>query len=206
MNHPGWLLFPDRDVIADLRRMQPHRPLSWPEAKGVSERQALRLLDFFFIKGPPTPELVIACLADLSVDRRTGWPTSGMAIHGGGRHWRIVINADEPPQRQRFSLAHEFKHVLDDPMIDRLHAHLPESERNGRAERLCDYFAACLLMPRVWVKRDWCAGMQRIDDLAHRYYVSPAAMTNRLSDLGIAPPSFGGTHAQRHNKVKEVAL
>lgn len=120
------------------------------------------------------------------VDYRTDWPTSGMAFRAHS-HWRIVIRASEPRRRQRFSLAHEFKHVLDDPVIDHLFTHLPVEQRQARAERLCKYFAACLLMPRPWVKHDWYGGLQNPAQLARRYYVSVEAMTTRLSELGLMP-------------------
>ena len=104
--------------------------------------------------------------------------------------WPLAASDMLPPTRkarQRFSLAHEFKHILDDPLIDRLSTHLPAGQRHERAERLCNYFAACLLMPRAWVKRDWCEGRQSTHDLARRYYVSYEAMTTRLSELGLTP-------------------
>ena len=100
-------------------------------------------------------------------------------------HWRIVLRAEEPRQRQRFSLAHEFKHILDDPVVERLYTHLAPSDRKERVERLCNYFAACLLMPRAWIKRDWCSGLQKINALARRYYVSQEAMSTRLAELGL---------------------
>lgn len=194
----------DEDIIVRLRELQPKRPTSWAEAHAIAERQATRLLTHFYIDEPPVPQFVITSLAGVSVDWRAAWPTSGMAIRG--KHlWRIVINGDEPRQRQRFSLAHEFKHVLDDPVIERLHAHLAPEDRQRRAERLCDYFAACLLMPRAWIKRDWCGGLQRTERLARRYYVSLPAMTTRLSDLGLGPLGFATEMNHRHNKAKGVA-
>ncbi len=179
-------LVQDGDVIAALQTLVPARSITWSEAHSVAERQATALLRLVFIAEPPVPQFVISSLPGIVVDRRKGWPTSGMAVRARS-HWRIVLKADEPRQRQRFSLAHEFKHVLDDPVIERLHTHLAPSSRHERAERLCNYFAACLLMPRAWVKRDWCEGMQQPRDLARRYYVSVEAMTTRLSELGLGP-------------------
>lgn len=179
-------LVQDRDVIAALRALLPARDMTWAETHSVAERQATALLRLLHIDEPPVPQFAISSLPGIVVDRREGWPTSGMAVRARS-HWRIVLKADEPRQRQRFSLAHEFKHVLDDPVIDRLHGHLAPRERHERAERLCNYFAACLLMPRAWVKRDWCAGVQRPSQLARRYYVSTEAMTTRLSELGLRP-------------------
>ncbi len=54
-----------------------------------------------------------------------------------------------------------------------------------RAERMCDYFSACVLMPRAWVKRAWTRGHQDTDALAAMFNVSPAAMDRRLQDLGL---------------------
>jgi Zn-dependent peptidase ImmA (M78 family) len=84
-------------------------------------------------------------------------------------------------------LAHEFKHVLDDPVIDHMSAHLGPQQQRQRAERLCNYFAACMLMPRAWVKHDWGEGLQNNRALARRYYVSTEAMETRLSELGLTP-------------------
>lgn len=188
-------LVQDRDVIAALRALLPTRGVTWSEAHSVAERQATAMLRLLHIEEPPVPQFVISSLPGIVVDRRAGWPTSGMAVRADS-HWRIVLKADEPRQRQRFSLAHEFKHVLDDPIIDRLHVHLTPATRAERIERLCNYFAACLLMPRAWVKRDWCRGVQRTRDLARRYYVSTDAMDTRLSELGLAPVTMA-TRARR---------
>ena len=53
---------------------------------------------------------------------------------------------------------------------------------------MCDYFAACLLMPRPWVKRLWAQGAQDAAVLAATFNVSPAAMNRRLQDLGLVEP------------------
>ena len=97
----------------------------------------------------------------------------------------------------------EFKHVLDDPVIERLFSHLPAGQRQERAERLCNYFAACLLMPRPWVKHDWCSGLQNVRSLARRYYVSPEAMTTRLSELGLTGMTLATEYRPRHRSARE---
>jgi hypothetical protein len=191
-------LVADRDVIALLRSLLPNRAVSWSEEHSIAERQAALLLDLLHISEPPVPQFVISSLPGIVVDWRADWPTSGMAVQARS-HWRIVLKQSEPRQRQRFSLAHEFKHVLDDPRIDRVHAHLKPHRRAERAERLCNYFAACLLMPRPWIKHDWCGGMQRIATLARRYYVSHEAMRTRLSELGLTPMTLAlGITSSRH--------
>jgi IrrE N-terminal-like domain len=192
------MLVRDIDAIARLRHLLPDRPVTWAEAHSIAERQALLLLNLLHIDEPPVPQFVISSLPGIVVDRQADWPTSGMAV-AARRHWRIVLNAAEPRQRQRFSLAHEFKHVLDDPVIRRLYRGLPKTQRAERAERLCNYFAACLLMPRPWIKHDWYGGLQDVAALARRYYVSEEAMKTRLSELGLTPMTLAtGIGAARH--------
>lgn len=177
-------LIADEDAIARLRMLLPGRAMSWAEAHSVAERQATALLALLNIDEPPVPQFVISSLPGIIVDWRSDWPVSGMAVRAPS-HWRIVLRAEEPRQRQRFSLAHEFKHILDDPHIERLYTHLAPADRKERVERLCNYFAACLLMPRAWIKRDWCSGLQKISALARRYYVSQEAMSTRLAEIGL---------------------
>lgn len=194
---PALTLVADTDPITVLRGLLPSRAMTWSEAHSVAERQATALLELLHIDEPPVPQLVISSLPGILVDWRKGWPTSGMSVRAPG-HWRIVLKADEPRQRQRFSLAHEFKHVLDDPLIDRLYTHLAPKGRDERTERLCNYFAACLLMPRAWVKQDWCRGIQQTRELARRYYVSHEAMSTRLSELGLTCTTFASR--RRHSE------
>ena len=54
-----------------------------------------------------------------------------------------------------------------------------------RAEQICDHFAACLLMPRLWLKRAWAEGEQSPGTLARRFDVSRAAMSIRLRQIGL---------------------
>jgi len=180
------LLSDDVDVIAELRALMPRRAMTWSEAHSVAERQAALLLDLMHVAEPPVPMFVVSSLAGISVDRRADWPTSGMAVTNG-QGWRIVLCSSEPRQRQRYSLAHELKHVLDDPFNEQLYGHLTPDRRRQRAEALCNHFAACLMMPRPWIKHDWCGGLQRVATLARRYYMSQQAVRRRLAELGLAP-------------------
>ena len=163
----------------------------------MAERQAALLLDLCQVSDPPVPQFIISNLPGIVVDWRHDWPISGLAIQTPS-HWRIVISAEEPRWRQRFSLAHEFKHVLDDPVIDRLHTRLSPDRRQERAERLCNFFAACLLMPRPWIKHDWYGGTQNVAELARRYYVSVEAMSTRLSELGLTHMTLALEWKARH--------
>jgi Zn-dependent peptidase ImmA (M78 family) len=176
-------------LLTRLRGLVPRRGLSPAEARQVAERQAAIVLTHAGVEHPPVPDTIITDLPFVAVTRRQGFPTSGMATQTEAG-WVIVLRAEEAKVRQRFSLIHEFKHVLDDPFIEWLYPTRDGYDPEDRAERICDYFAACVLMPRMWVKRDWAGGgIQDIDRLARRYQVSRVAMAVRLAELKLLPPT-----------------
>jgi hypothetical protein len=179
-------LVPGSDLLPQLRQLMPNRAISMSEARSIAERQAALLLDLSAVTEPWVPQHIICSLPGIVVEWPRDWPADGTSFKAVS-HWRIVIRATDSVQRQRFSLAHELKHVLDDPVIDRLHTHVQAEKRQERAEQLCHYFAACLLMPRPWVKHDYYGGMQSVHKLARRYFVSEVAMTKRLRELGLTP-------------------
>ena len=86
---------------------------------------------------------------------------------------------------QRFSLAHELKHILDHPFETILYAR----GSTTLAEQTCDYFAACLLMPRRWLRRAWSEGMCDANSLARRFGVTPQAIKVRLLQVGLIEPT-----------------
>jgi Zn-dependent peptidase ImmA (M78 family) len=173
-------------VLASLRSVVPMRPLNRGEALRVAELQAIKLLEALGAEEPPMPENVIASLPRIQVDRLSPIPVSGSAHWAKGR-WVIVLNGAEPLVRQRFSLAHEFKHVLDAPFDSFLYPESGDVTSHARAEQVADYFAGCLLMPKLWVRRAWTSGrdLQRLPALARRFGVSQAAMQVRLLQMGL---------------------
>ncbi len=175
-------------VIAQLRDVVPRRPLGPEAALRVAELQAVKLLAALGVTEPPVLEEVVAALPRVQVERLSPIPVSGSTHWAKGR-WVIVLNGAEPLVRQRFSLAHEFKHVLDNPFIDHLYPSLPGASAHRRTEQVCDYFAACLLMPRAWVKRRFTSGHQDVRQLATEFDVSMQAMQVRLLQLGLIEPA-----------------
>lgn len=101
----------------------------------------------------------------------------------------MILNSSEPAVRQRFSLAHELKHIVDHRFIDIIYDRIPAETRHAFTESVSDYFAGCLLMPRPWVKRAYSTGMQRLDVLARQFNVSQAAMATRLAQIGLSEPT-----------------
>lgn len=130
-------------------------------------------------------EDVIAELPRLRVVHRR-LPTSGMS-YWDGQAWVIAVNSAEPLTRQRFTLLHEFKHVMDHGQTERLYGGAG-SLAEQRAEQVCDYFAGCVLMPKLLVKRAWGSGLQSAKDLAGHFDVSERAVEVRLAQLGLSEP------------------
>lgn len=176
-----------RAIVRALRDFVPIRPLSREEALRIAELQATRLLELSGITSGPVPERIITELPRIDVRRFSPLPVSG-ATEWANSQWLVVLNAAEPVTRQRFSLAHEFKHILDHRFIDHLYQGVPERDRAAWVEQVCDYFAGCVLMPRAWVKRAWTTGNQHLPELALSFGVSQAAMTVRLNQIGLTEP------------------
>jgi hypothetical protein len=180
-------------ILQQLRALTPPRGLSYVDALSVAERQALRLLQLLMLDGPLVPEEALTGLPRLRVERISPLPASGATqwIHG---RWVILLNGAEAPVRQRFSLAHELKHVIDHERIKVLYPDSGGMSGHERAEQVCDYFAGCLLMPRPWLKRAWTSGLQDLGQLSRQFGVSRQAMQVRLLQTGLMePPRRCGT-------------
>lgn len=174
-------------IIGSLRDLVPIRPLTFPESMRIAELQASRFRELAEIVTPALDESAIARLPRIQVERMFPAPMSGATQWSHGR-WLIVLNGAEPQVRQRFSLAHEFKHILDNPFIDVLYPASKSISSAERAEQICDYFAGCLLMPRSGLKKAWAEGAQDLRKLAKRFDVSTRAMQVRLLQVGLMEP------------------
>lgn len=177
-------------VLAELRALAPPRPLPVWEARGVAERQAARLLRRHGIAVAPVPEEVIASLPYVQVRYvRARTLAASARWSKTRRRWVILINRDDTAGRQRFSLAHEFHHIVAHPLARTIFR-----DRAGRSgyldgERAADAFAAALLMPKAWVKRAFYdEGIRDPRMLARRFEVSTAAMRVRIDQLGLLEP------------------
>lgn len=179
-------------IIRQLRALMPNRPLELHEARSIAERQATLLLELLGQREPAVDVGLIAELprVEVKVEPKLHLGgVSGFSQWSRGR-WLIVINRDESGTRRRFTLSHEFKHVLDHPYIKEIYSELgsTEEEQHRMTEQICDYFATCLLMPRNWLKSAWASGIQAPAALAAKFNVSEAAMTIRLRELHLIEP------------------
>lgn len=106
--------------------------------------------------------------------------------------WGIVINENEPRQRQRFTIAHELGHFLlhtrttGEQFVD-MRADLNVFYRavsfgNSSQEQDANLFAANLLMPKEEVQ-EYYEATQDIKETADYFDVSQSAMNFRLTNL-----------------------
>jgi len=174
--------------IAEVRLLCPQRALAPWEAKSIAERQAHRLLSTLRITEPPFPVEAVAALPRVEVAYLPARHLSG-AIRWQRGKWRILINSNDSRGRQIFSLAHELKHLIDHPMREVIYKDSRFGSAEQAAERAADYFAACLTMPRAWLKRCFYdEGFRDPGVLARRFRVSAPAMRYRFDQLGLLEP------------------
>lgn len=179
-------------TMRQLRDIVPLRPLTTVEALGLADRQATMLLELSGIEQPPVPESIIASLPRIKVERiALDHGTSGITEWHSGR-WLMLINSRQVRGRQRFTIAHEFKHALDGPLSTILYPGVQPRVTDDRWEMICDSFAASLLMPRRMLKAEFCRRrVQSVKALADRFDVSQQAMAYRLVQLGLVEPVRG---------------
>jgi predicted transcriptional regulator len=190
-------------LTTSLRGLIPYQPLSHDEGLRLAERQADVFLEIVGCTEPPVSEDIVTLLPGVEVRLVQALPASGMTAWEHGR-WHVRVNASEPRTRQRFTLAHEAKHILDGPLVDVIYRHLPDGPaRDVHIESVCDHFAASLLMPRRWIVDRWRQGQRDAAALAWIFDVSLQAVLVRLQVLElIAPLQRCGTPAH----VGRVAL
>jgi Zn-dependent peptidase ImmA (M78 family) len=175
----------DISALRLLRDLVPQRRLSCSESLRLAELQANRLLEQFHVEGPLVPDELVTALPRIEVRYDADLPASGSAHWENGR-WIITLNASEPRVRQRFSLMHEFKHIIDHTTRSYLYGRDDEPGAAEHAERAADAFAAALLMPKRWIKARWFESHQNLALLARRAGVSTRALNVRLYHLGLA--------------------
>lgn len=174
-------------VLAILRQLVPKRELRRSEALRIAELQAARFRAVTGSETGPLEEAVVAALPRIRIERRT-LPTSGLS-YWNGEVWVIALNDSEPAARQRFTLMHEYKHIVDHGATDRLYVATATRPTSEQAEQAADYFAGCVLMPRLLMKRAWGEGTQSLTALGRLFAVSPRAIEVRLAQIGITEPT-----------------
>lgn len=100
----------------------------------------------------------------------------------------IYVNAQDGFQRQRFTIAHELGHYVQNRHSDEI-AYVDNRDELASSgtdpkERWCNAFAAELIMPESVVKKYWAEG-RKFEQIRKLLGVSKAALGNRLNFLGL---------------------
>jgi len=171
--------------VAECRLLCPQRPLAPWEARSIAERQAHRFHALMRITEPPFPEQAIEYLPRVHVRYLKARTLSGAIRWRGGR-WQIIVNRDATWGRMRYSLCHELKHLVDHSLRHAIYTDSRFGSAEASAERAADYFAACLLMPKAWMRRCYYdEGFRDPRVLARQFKVSTTAMRYRFDQLGL---------------------
>lgn len=174
-------------LLKRLRSLVPERLLTMPEALCLAELQANRFRELLEIDEACLVTEALTDLPRVLVTSELDLPVSGSTHWSNGR-WIVAINGLEHPLRQRFSLAHELKHVIDHTTRHYLYREEPGQPSQVKAERAADYFAGCLLMPKRHIKRLYGQHPGNVAWLAEAFGVTPRAMNFRLDQLGLNQP------------------
>ena len=140
-----------------------------------------------FQQAAPVDVLGMADALGLAVWEDDIHPYSGKItldnVHGGSSGYSVIVNAQEPPLRKRFTIAHEIAHFI-------LHAdELQKGDlaetlyRGGMADHLeaqANTLAADILMPLSLIEGLIARGISSIEGLADALEVSKTAMGIRL--------------------------
>lgn len=170
-----------RSTLARLRRLTPERDVQFHEALRIAELQATRLLE---IIGDSSIEAHhITAMPRIRVVYDT-LPVSGLS-YWNGREWIISISKTDSLARQRFTLLHEFKHIIDHGATARLYAGNRLRTGEQQAEHAADYFAGCALVTKRALKSAWGNGLQKPEALAEHFSVSVEAIRVRLAQTGL---------------------
>lgn len=180
----------ERTVIEQVRDLMPRRALSLMEAYSVAEHQAYKLLELLDIKAPHVTYDKLLALPNIEIALEPSYLMNHFAgiSHFNRGRWVIFVDKNDIHGRRRFTLAHEFKHVIDHSLDKLAYARFgygDDERRRVHIEAICQHFAACFLMPKSWVKNSWGNGIQDVYDLASLFQVSVTAMDVRLRQMGL---------------------
>lgn len=173
-------------ILASLRALIPRRNCAFSEALNIAERQAIRLGELIAALDPEADGVNLHHIEGLPRLRVVfeRLPVSGMS-HWNGQDWIIAIARDDSPARQRFTLLHEFKHIIDHGHTARLYRGSGGRSTTEQAEAAADFFAGCALVPRRELKSAWGRGIQRVEHLVDLFGVSELAIRVRLAQTGL---------------------
>jgi hypothetical protein len=115
--------------------------------------------------------------------------------------YRVRLRKTATESRKRFSLAHEMGHTFfykDDGNGPRHKVSVLSAAERAAEERICNLFAAALLMPWPQLREEFLelpSGnpgqmLTRLDSVSKRFRVSVPALLQRLRSLDVAAPPY----------------
>ncbi len=137
---------------------------------------------------------------------------AGYCFQNNGKHF-ICTNANDKPERQRFTVCHEIAHIVLG--LPSQHGASPwwSYAKRPLAEILCDIFAAELLLPYDLFQpqaEKSTISLAAIDDLAERFQASVTATGSRYAAVVSTPLAFVLSeqgkvrYASRSNPLKDA--
>lgn len=173
-------------VLGALRSLVPIRErIAFTQSLRIAERQANHLLELRGIDAAPIPIEIISGLPKIAVEY-TGQLVWGASFWDPNRQtWVIQLPNAEPQAHNRFTLAHEYKHIIDHGRQMTLYQGTRQTDPQAQAEQAADYFAGCLLVPRRILKARWDNGIRTTGELAELFDVSEYTVANRLRQIGL---------------------
>lgn len=169
-------------LLHDLRALTPDRQLSHVERLRLAERQAAVLRRALGVTDDRFPIRLLRDIPHICVRTVDDLPVSGLTFWGD-HTWKIQIRSEESLTHRRFTVLHEFKHIIDHPVSGRLYderAYVAIGER----ELVADHFAACALLPAKNLKTA-CTTQPDRRELARRFGVGGRQLALRLAELGL---------------------
>lgn len=142
---------------------------------------ARRILSTLGITEPPIRLAPIARAFGFSVRYVPMDEWDGIHLGNG----MILINDSMPLTRKRFTQAHEMGHRIlghTGLQFSSFDQHIHVNNENSHDEKAANRFAVELLMPSIFIRRDWEG--RPLEEMAQRYLVSPETMFYRLQSMG----------------------
>ncbi|MCK9392170.1 MAG: ImmA/IrrE family metallo-endopeptidase [Syntrophales bacterium] len=163
------------------------------------EKRATQILRDHDLFNVPVDPLKVAKALDIKVMNAVfSEPNKSGAVVRRGQEYSIFLNTNEPPNRKRFTIAHEIGHQLLH-MSPNEDTEFVDTEDNFRAAEVIDVatwdpdrrreweanvFAGALLMNEALLREKWKI-YKDPSYLSWMFQVSEAAMYVRLTQLGL---------------------
>jgi len=190
----------ERPLLTSLRELIPDHELSLAELLTLIERQAVALRTLARIQTDVLPSRVVAGQPSLRIED-TDLPIAGYRYWDPHqRRWVICLNRDAPEVARRFTLLHEFAHILWHGSESRLFPGMEPINLDRLAEHAADIFAGEALMPRRLVASAHQRGLRTPSQLARHFNVSTDTVLWKLAQMDLPAPSI------RQSSTSEPAI